>query len=401
MNRIFLFAAILGCFSISNAQQKDNILYRTITKDDVKTGAECTAQYFPMLKGKRIAICCNQTSMIGKAHLVDSLIKAGFDVKKVFAPEHGFRGDAEAGAIIGNYTDKQTGLPVISLYGKDYKPKASDLNDVDVVIFDIQDVGARFYTYISTMHYVMEACAENKKTCLVLDRPNPNGFYVDGPVLEKELKSFIGMHPVPIVHGMTIAEYAQMINGEGWLKNGIKCDLKFVKVDNYNHTYFYILPVKPSPNLPNMNAVYLYPSLCLFEGTVMSIGRGTDKPFQVIGHPDFKIGTYTFTPESRPEAKEPPCMGKKCKGYDLTDFAELFIKNYKQIYLFWLMGAYENMPNKDKFFNSTFDKLAGTALLKKQIIEGVKEEDIKKSWQPALDNFKKIRKKYLLYTDFE
>lgn len=401
MNRILLFAVFMGCFSISKAQQKENILYRTITKDDIKTGAECTAQYFPMLKGKRIAICCNQTATIGKVHLVDSLIKAGFDVKKVFAPEHGFRGDAEAGATIGNFSDKQTGLPVISLYGKDYKPKASDLNDVDMVIFDIQDVGARFYTYISTMHYVMEACAENKKTVLVLDRPNPNGFYVDGPVLEKELKSFIGMHPVPIVHGMTIAEYAQMINGEGWLKNGIKCDLKFVKVENYNHTYFYILPVKPSPNLPDMNAVYLYPSLCLFEGTVMSIGRGTDKPFQVIGHPDFKIGTYTFTPQSRPEAKQPPCMGKKCNGYDLTDFAELFIKNYKQIYLFWLMGVYENMPDKDKFFSNTFDKLAGTPLLKKQIIEGVKEEDIKKSWQPALDNYKKMRKKYLLYTDFE
>jgi len=396
-----IFSVVLINYQIIFAQNAGNILYRTVTSNDVKVGAERTDQYFPLLKGKRIAVVANQTSMIGKVHLVDCLIKAGFDVKKVFAPEHGFRGEAEAGQQFENYTDKQTGISVISLYGKDFKPHATDLNDVDIVIFDIQDVGVRFYTYISTMHYVMEACAENKKTFLVLDRPNPNGFYVDGPVLEKEFKSFIGMHPVPIVHGLTVAEYALMINGEGWLKNGVKCDLKYVTVDNYNHTYYYILPAKPSPNLPNMNAVYLYPSLGLFEGTMMSVGRGTEKPFQVVGHPELKSGTFTFTPQSVPETKDPLLKGQKCYGYDLSDFAELFIKNYKQLYLFWIMGAYENVASKDKFFNSTFDKLAGNAALKKQIMEGKSEEEIKKTWQPGLDNYKKIRRKYLLYTDFE
>lgn len=398
----FLFISVLlfnGQFVFS--QNTGNILYRTITNNDIKVGAERTDQYFPLLKGKRIAVVANHTSMVGKVHLVDTLKKAGFDIKKIFVPEHGFRGDVEAGEEIANYTDKQTGIPVISLYGKDFKPRATDLQDVDIVIFDIQDVGVRFYTYTSTMHYVMEACAENKKTFLVLDRPNPNGFYVDGPVLEKEFKSFVGINPVPIVHGLTVAEYALMINGEGWLKNGVKCDLKYVAVNNYNHTYYYILSVKPSPNLPNMSSVYLYPSLCLFEGTVMSIGRGTDKPFQVVGHPDLKTGTFTFTPQSTPEAKDPPLLGQKCKGYDLADFAELFIKNYKQIYLFWLVGSYENMPDKEKFFNTMFDKLAGTASLKKMIIEGKNEEEIKKAWQPGLDNYKKTRKKYLLYPDFE
>jgi len=402
INKGLLIFFLLNIFYLSVLSQKmESILYRTITKDDVKVGAECTADYFPLLKDKNIAVVANHTALIKDVHLVDSLLRASFKVVKVFAPEHGFRGDAEAGAHIGNSIDQKTGLPVISLYGKDFKPKASDLKDVDIVIFDIQDVGARFYTYISTMHYVMEACAENNKTLLVLDRPNPNGFYVDGPILEKEFKSFVGMHPVPIVHGMTIAEYAQMVNGEGWLKNGIKCDLKYVRVNNYNHTYYYILPVKPSPNLPNMNAVYLYPSLCLFEGTDLSVGRGTDKPFQVIGHPEMLNGPYSFTPKSVPEAKNPPHLGKLCKGYDLADFADLFIKNYKKLYLFWLIGAYENAKEKDKFFNNMFDKLAGSANMRKQITEGKTEEDIRKTWQEDLDKFKRIRKKYLLYPDFE
>ncbi len=396
-----IFTFMMINYQLIFSQNNGNILYRTITSSDIKVGAERTERYYPFLKGKRIAIVANQTAMIGKVHLVDSLIKAGFDIKKVFAPEHGFRGDAEAGQQIENYTDKKTGIPVISLYGKDYKPHATDLNDVDVVIYDIQDVGVRFYTYTATMQYVMEACAENKKTFIVLDRPNPNGFYVDGPVMENELKSFIGLNPVPIVHGLTVAEYALMINGEGWLKNGVKCDLKYIPVDNYNHTYYYILPVKPSPNLPNMKAVYLYPSLGLFEGTILSVGRGTDKPFQVVGHPDLKSGTYSFTPKSVPEAKNPPLIGQKCYGYDLSDFAELFIKNYKQVYLFWIMGAYENMPLKEKFFNTAFDKLAGNTTLKKQIMDGAKEEVIKKSWQQGLDSYKKMRKKYLLYPDFE
>lgn len=398
---VFLVVFIFFFGTMSYSQPKEQMLNRTVTIDDVNTGAERTDAYFPLIKGKRIAVCCNHTSVIGKVHLVDSLKRAGFDVRKVFAPEHGFRGDAEAGAHITGGIDSATGIPVVSLYGKNYKPKASDLTDVDVVLFDIQDVGARFYTYISTMHYVMEACAENKKQFIVLDRPNPNGFYVDGPILEKELKSFVGMHPVPIVHGMTIAEYALMINGEGWLKNAIKCDMKYVTVENYNHTYYYILPDKPSPNLPNMNAVYLYPTLCLFEGTPMSIGRGTDKPFQVLGHASFSAGTFYFTPQSVPAAKNPPQLGKKCRGYDLSEFADLFIKNYKQLYLYWLIGAYENMPDKELFFDKMFDKLAGTTELKKMIIEGKSEEEIKKSWQPGIENFKKTRKKYLLYPDFE
>jgi len=252
------------------------------------------------------------------------------------------------------------------------------------------------------MHYVMEACAENNITFLVLDRPNPNGFYVDGPVLDTNFNSFIGMHPVPIVHGMTIAEYACMINGEGWLKNGIQCRLKYVTVDNYNHTYFYSLPVNPSPNLPNMNAVYLYPTLCLFEGTTISVGRGTDKPFQIIGHPKIADGNYTFTPKSIAGVSiKPPYEGIECKGFNISTFGEIFIKSKKQIYLFWLIGMYQQLSNKEKFFTPFFDKLAGNSILREQIIKGVSEDKIRESWQPALVKYKKMRKKYLLYPDFE
>lgn len=296
--------------------------YEHSTSDRIIVGAERTDVYFPWLKDKRVAVITNQTSMIKNKHLLDSLLGSGFDVRKVFCPEHGFRGKAEAGEKIGNYIDKKTGIPVISLYGKNYKPKNSDLQDIDILIFDIQDVGARFYTYISTMTYAMEACAENDITFLVLDRPNPNGFYVDGPVLEKEFSSFVGLHPVPIVHGMTVAEYANMINTEGWLENKSKCRLKYVKNLNYNHTSHYILPVNPSPNLPDMTSIYLYPSLCLFEGTVVSIGRGTNKPFQLIGHPDIKNTDFFFIPESIPGVSlNPKFNGQKCFGFDLSDYS--------------------------------------------------------------------------------
>lgn len=398
--RCYLLFLLLPLFS-SGQQEVNNPFSKTITADSIKTGAQRTELYFPLLKKKNIAVIANHTSLIGKTHLVDSLLNAGFSVKKIFCPEHGFRGAADAGEAIENFTDAKTGLPVISLYGKNHKPKASDLKDIDIVIYDIQDVGVRFYTYISTMSYAMEACAGNNTEFLVLDRPNPNGYYIDGPVLEKEYSSFVGLHCVPVVYGMTAAEYATMVNGEGWLKDGVKCKLKYITVNNYNHSYMYILPVSPSPNLPDMNSVYLYPSLGLFEGTVISVGRGTDFPFQVIGHPGLENGNYSFTPESRPGATNPPLKGVKCNGFMLGDFADIYIKNLHRIYLFWLIESYTLLPEKEKFFNSFFNKLAGNAKLREQIIAGVSEDEISKSWQPDIDKFKKIRKKYLLYPDFE
>lgn len=399
---IFQLTLLLIFPLMAGAQQEiNNVNAKVITADNIKVGAQRTELYFPMLKGKNVAVVVNQTALIGKVPLVDSLVKAGIAVKKIFCPEHGFRGNADAGETIENYTDAKTGLPVISLYGKDFKPKSSDLKGIDIVVYDIQDVGVRFYTYISTMSYVMEACAENNVGFLVLDRPNPNGYYVDGPVLEKDYSSFVGMHPVPVVYGMTDAEYATMVNEEGWLKNGVKCKLKYITVNNYNHTYRYTLPVPPSPNLPNTSSIYLYPSLGLFEGTVVSVGRGTDFPFQVIGHPDIKNGSYSFTPESKPGATNPPFKGIKCNGYKLDEFADIYIKNIKEIYLYWLTAAYKELPDKANFFNSNFDKLAGTDKLRKQIIAGTNEEDIRKSWKGDIDKFKKIRKKYILYPDFE
>jgi uncharacterized protein YbbC (DUF1343 family) len=397
------FFAIISILSIPHAQKFEQVIDKDIYPADIKTGAERTTLYFPWLIGKNIAIVANNTATIGKIHLVDSLLHAGIKVKKIFCPEHGFRGKDEAGETVTTYTDKITTLPVISLYGKNRKPKPEDLADVDVVIFDIQDVGARFYTYISTLHYVMEACAENKKTCIVLDRPNPNGHYVDGPLLKKEYTSFVGMDPVPIVHGMTMAEYACMINDEGWLKNGEKCDLKYVTVFNYNHTYFYHLPIKPSPNLPDMNSIWLYPTLCLFEGTVVSVGRGTDKPFEQIGHPKLTNTNITFTPVDIPGmATNPMYEGQVCYGYDLSEFSEAFVKNSGKLYLFWLIETYNELKDKTEFFNASgFDRLAGSDQLRNQIISGISEDSIRKTWQPDLAAFKKIRKKYLLYPDFE
>lgn len=385
---LFFFQSFVAC---SQPQVKKMIV-----------GAERTSEYFPLIKGKNIALVANHTSLIVGVHLVDTLLSAQIKVVKVFSPEHGFRGNADAGQEIADKIDLVTGLPIISLYGKNKKPQAADLADVDVVIFDIQDVGARFYTYISTMTYVMEACAENRIPLIILDRPNPNGFYVDGPVLESEFKSFVGLHPVPIVHGMTVGEYAQMVNGEGWLENGVKCELSVIPVENYTHSDFYELPVKPSPNLPNKNAVFLYPSLCLFEGTIVSVGRGTDLPFQVIGHPDFVIGSYFFTPKSIPGvASKPKYEGVQCFGQNLIGFAESMFQQPRQLHLFWLIEYYKILKDKGNFFDSYFEKLAGTSRLRKQIEEGWSEEQIRESWQPGLERFKQIRKKYLLYPDFE
>ncbi len=395
---ILIPVIIASSFACSQNQLKQKL--EVIYSEDVKVGAERTEIYFPLLTEKSIAIVANHTSLIKNTHLVDSLLNLGININKVFSPEHGFRGTADAGARIDNKTDKKTGLPIISLYGKNKKPKKEDLSDIDIVIFDIQDVGARFYTYISTMTYVLEACAENNIPVIILDRPNPNGFYVDGPVLEKKYKSFIGMHPVPVVHGMTIGEYAKMINEEGWLKDGIKCDLNIIKCLNYDHAKLYQLPVRPSPNLPCMNSIYLYPSLCFFEGTIISVGRGTNTPFELIGHPDFSDGDFTFTPKSFPGASlNPPYKNISCLGYYLKDFFK--DKDMNKIHLNLLIEMYDFFKDKNDFFNSYFDRLAGTSELRKQIIAGKSEEEIRKSWQKDIDRYKKIRKKYLLYPDFE
>jgi uncharacterized protein YbbC (DUF1343 family) len=371
------------------------------TDADIRTGAERTEIYLPWLEGKNVAVIANQTSMINATSLVDSLIALKVKVKKIFCPEHGFRGIADNGEEIANSTDAKTHLPIISLYGDHKKPTAADLKGIDVVIYDLQDVGVRCYTYLATMSYAMEACAENKKTFIVLDRPNPNGYYVDGPVLETENKSIVGMHPVPLVYGMTIAEYAQMVNGEKWLANGVQCELKTVSCENYEHSDWYQLPIAPSPNLPNMASVYLYPSLCLFEGTVMSVGRGTDLPFQVVGHPKLKNAAFQFTPASRLGAKKPLYEKQLCYGHDLHDFAMLYVRDYKGIYLYWLMSCYKDMPDQNAFFNDFFVRLAGTKTLQEQIKAGKTEEQIKSGWRPGIQKFNIIRKKYLLYPDFD
>jgi uncharacterized protein YbbC (DUF1343 family) len=380
--------------------------------------------YINLLRGKKIAVIANQTSLIGNKHLVDSLRSMNIDllrvftpgsnhmfdssqtgeiqVLKVFSPEHGFRGEAEDGALLADGTDPATGIPVTSLYGNKRKPSPDDLKGIDLVLFDLQDVGVRFYTYISTLHYVMEACAENGVELVVLDRPNPNGFYVDGPVLDQSCASFVGMHPVPIVYGMTIGEYAMMINGEGWLADSVRCKLTVIPCQNYSHRSFYELPVKPSPNLPNMLSVYLYPSLCLFEGTVISVGRGTEFPFQVYGSPSLNGYDFEFTPVSTPGMSMHPLYeGEKCIGVDLRGIPLNFLKDNARLILDWLMEAYKNFGQKDAFFTDYFTKLAGTPELQQQIMEGKDMYAIEYSWQAKIKEFKKIRKKYLLYPDFE
>lgn len=361
----------------------------------VEVGAAQLPLYLPTLQGKRVGMVVNHTSTLGKTHLVDSLKTLGVSIRTIFAPEHGFRGQASAGEKVASSRDPQTGISIVSLYGKNYKPTPAQLDSLDVVVFDIQDVGARFYTYISTMHYVMEACAETGKPLLVLDRPNPNGHYVDGPVLDPAFKSFVGMHPIPIVHGLTVGELARMVNGEGWLGPGKTCTLTVVPVKNYTHKTPYVLPIPPSPNLPNQQAVQLYPSLCLFEGTVVSVGRGTDKQFQVIGSPNPKNGPYQFTPVDKPGAVNPPNKGQLCYGLDLSgiDVRKLGFS------LTYLIDFYNKAVDKDKFILSShfIDKLYGSDQLRLQLKAGVSEAKIRKSWQPALNAYKQIRKKYLLY----
>lgn len=363
--------------------------------------------YLPMLKGKRVAVFANNTSLVGSTHLVDTLMRLGVDIKKIFAPEHGFRGTADAGEKVTNSKDPVTGVPVVSLYGKKRKPSAQDLSDVDVIVFDVQDVGVRFYTYISSLEDLSESAIEFKKPLIVLDRPNPNGFYVDGPVRKDGFRSFLGMQKVPVVYGMTMGEYITMLKGEKWIDNTIKgeLDVTVIKCDNYTHSSKYILPVKPSPNLPDMASIYLYPSTCFFEGTVLSEGRGTDKAFQVFGHPLLPDTLYSFTPRSIEGAKSPKLLNQKCYGWNEGGSNEEVLNNINnRLQLKWLITAYKMFPGKDSFFinkGSNFNRLAGNSELMMQIKNGFDEELIRESWQAELDNFKRIRKKYLLYKDFE
>jgi uncharacterized protein YbbC (DUF1343 family) len=383
-------------------------------------GAERMEVYVPLLKGKSVAVFANQTSVIKHTHLVDTLIKRGVRVVKIFGPEHGFRGDADAGEDVGNVTDKKTGIEIISLYGKHNKPTREDLKGVDVMIFDIQDVGVRFYTFISSLQYFMEAAFENSKPLLLLDRPNPNGFYLDGPVLDPKFKSFVGMQPVPIVYGMTVGEYAFMIAGEKWLneesnnkfayylhaENSADTPFHFlvIKCLNYDHNSKYILPVKPSPNLPSIQSIYCYPSTCFFEGTVLSEGRGTDKPFQFFGHPSLPKNLISFVPRDKEGASNPKLKGQVCYGWDISGRPEQVLKiTDNEIQLKWITRAYKLFPDKENFFlkSAHFNSLAGNDVLMQQIKEGISEDEIRKSWKPELIKFKKIRKKYLLYKDFE
>ena len=370
-----------------------------VLEKKIVVGAERTNEYVPLIFGDNthVGVLGNQTSLIGKTHLVDSLLRLGVHIEKVFSPEHGFRGNADAGEHVGNYVDKQSGLSVISLYGKNKKPTKEQLQKIDVILFDIQDVGARFYTYISTLHYMMEACAESNIQLIVLDRPNPNGGYVDGPVLDLKYKSFVGMHPVPIVHGMTMGEYARMINGEGWLGDGKQCDLTVINCENYTHSTYYLeLPVPPSPNLRSPSAIELYPSLCLLEATTVSVGRGTDGPFERYGHPDFPETGFSFTPVPGYGSKDPKLNGKKCHGYNLRDTTQHAANH--QLNLSYLIRASENLKgtsfvDQENFFNL----LAGNDQLLRQIVSGAKEEEIRSSWEPELNQYKKMSQKYLLY----
>ena len=423
--KCLLFIPFIFSITTCIAQKK------TISSADrIIPGAERIYQYLPLLKGKNIAVFANQTSMVGKTHLVDTLRKLGINIKVIFGPEHGFRGTADAGEHIEGEVDKTTGIPVVSLYGNKRKPSKADLKGVNLLLFDIQDVGVRFYTYIASLQDYMETALANNLPLVLLDRPNPNGFYIDGPVMEEKFKSFLGLQPVPVVYGMTIGEYAQMILQEQWLskaandqyrkimasrfmEGAIYFQLMVIPCANYTHKSKYVLPVRPSPNLPEIQSIYWYPSTCFFEGTVLSEGRGTDKPFQVFGHPSLAKNLYSFTPTSREGAKEPKLKDQVCYGWNLHASAQDVLKQVdSKIQLKWLIQAYKLFPDKDKFFlvnkkqNPTdidypINRLTGTGSLVKQIKAGLPEKEIRKSWEPRLKSFKKIRKKYLMYPDFD
>lgn len=370
-----------------------------VSEYKILPGAERLQLYIPLLEGKNIGLVVNHTSKVNNSHLLDTLLDFGIKVKTIFAPEHGFRGTAGAGQSIESGSDKKTGLPIISLYGDHKKPISTDLEGLDLVVFDIQDVGVRFYTYISTMTYVMEACAENNIPFLVLDRPNPNGYYIDGPVLDPEFSSFVGLHSVPVVYGMTIGEYALMVNGEKWMNNGIQCDLEVIPCSEYTHDWTGELPVKPSPNLPNHISVLLYPSLCFFEGTKVSVGRGTELPFQHVGHPDYSKKDYSFTPSATETTKYPKLQDKVCYGLNLSQLDDYYIKAENRINLSYLLDFYHDLNMGEDFFldNHFIDLLAGTDSLRIQIQEGLSEEEIRETWQEDINRFKEIRSLYLLY----
>ncbi|MEN2415362.1 exo-beta-N-acetylmuramidase NamZ family protein [Flavobacterium mesophilum] len=388
---VFVTAFLFCIPSHSSTIQTKNSV--GINASVIKTGADNYEKYLPILKDKKVGIVTNQTGILSdKTHVVDFLLEKKIAVQTIFAPEHGFRGTADAGEHVVDGKDQKTGLPIISLYGDNKKPKPAQLAGIDVMIFDLQDVGARFYTYISSLHYVMEACAENNVSLIVFDRPNPNGSIVDGPLLEKEFTSFVGMHPIPLLHGMTIGEYAQMVNGEKWLKDGAQCKLTVIPCLDYKRNMPYSLLVKPSPNLPNDQSINLYASLCLFEGTNVSVGRGTETQFQIYGSPYLTKTNFSFTPKPNFGAKDPLYNGKECFGEDLTKYPKL-----KQLELKWLIKAYQNTSDKTKFFNAFFTKLAGTKKLQQQIESGVSEIEIRKTWQKDLEAFKKMRTKYLIY----
>lgn len=394
------FFVFLMLFFQQNCTAGPTEVQEDAPKDPV-VAAERTDVYFPLLENKKLGLMVNHTSLVGSTHLVDTLLSTGMQVEVVFAPEHGFRGDADAGAVIGDGVDDKTGVKLLSLYGSKHKPDPEDLAGLDLVIFDIQDVGARFYTYVSSMTYLMEACAEQGIPFLVLDRPNPIGHYVDGQVLDTAYSSFVGLHPIPVVHGLTVGELATMINGEGWLNNGVKADLQVITCENYDHQTFYDLPVAPSPNLPNMKAIYLYPSTCFFEGTIASEGRGTEKQFQIFGHPDFPAGDYEFTPVSRKGALKPKLEGQLCRGFDLSGLSMDSLRNITTLQINYLIDFYRDFPDKDALFlkNLYLDKLAGGSELREAILSGTSAEAIRASWQPGLDAYKEKRKAYLLYAE--
>jgi len=401
----FLFICI-AVLTLSCSATKPRTSSRANSANPIKTGAELTEEYVPYLKGKRVAILANPTSIIGKTHLVDSLKSLGINIVKVFGPEHGFRGNASAGVHVADEIDAKSGIPVISLYGKKNKPSKEDMADVDVMVYDLQDVGVRFYTNINALSRLMEACHENGKELLILDRPNPNGYLVDGAVLDMKYKSGIGMFPIPMSHGLTVAEFAQMANGQGWLKGGVKCKLRIVKVANYNHDMPYTLPFSPSPNLNTQQAVMLYPSTCMFEGTYINLGRGTYFPFTVLGSPELK-GKYefNFTPTGiKGMAETPLFMNQVSYGLDLRNYDVEQLRKKKQINLQWIMELYKAHPYKEKFFDSKLSKQMnnieiqiGSGLFRQQIIDGKSEAEIRASWEPGLSQYKEMRKKYLLY----
>ena len=396
---IFVVIALFSCSVNKNVTTQDG---------GIQTGAEQIKRYLPYLKGKRVAMMANQTTIVGPTHLVDTLRKLGINIVKVFGPEHGFRGNASAGAKVADEIDSATGIPLISLYGGKSKPSAEDLADVDIMIYDLQDVGCRFYTNINALAKMMEACADNKKELLILDRPNPNGYFIDGPILDMQFKSGIGQFPIPITHGLTIGEFAAMLNGEGWLAKGVVCPIKVIPVANYRHSMPYTLPVRPSPNLNTQQSIILYPSLCLFEGTILSQGRGTYFPFTVLGSPKL-AGQYSFsfTPKGIPGMAETPLhMNETCYGLDLRtiDPAEIFKAG--KINLQWMMELYKAYPEKEKFFDykqskqmGNIDKLAGVAEFKEQIRQGISEDSIRRTWEPGIQAFKVKRAKYLIYPD--